>query len=266
MIEEQAKQLETKNGIDWRNRGDYSKFTREINTRQKTIDAVKKKFVKSNEPEQKLSTDVEKDITMLEKEMNACNDFFLSLQKELSCAIILEEYKKAKEDVDRLQSKEEVIFSHLQGIYAVEKASKIAHMQTLVKTINNINEHAKIYLDQMFSDHPIVVKLEIKTHTKKGDLAANVSIGTRVDYKGVQDIHVPSLSVGERQRINLALLLGVNDLFGSSILLLDECLNNLHSEIHTETLGFLKDLCPSKQILVISHEEIAGIFDNVIEL
>jgi energy-coupling factor transporter ATP-binding protein EcfA2 len=66
----------------------------------------------------------------------------------------------------------------------------------------------------------------------------------------------------------LAFLWAVNDIIGSNIILLDECFNNLHPEVNTKILTYIANspLFEGKQIIIISHEAIHGVFDKIIHL
>lgn len=260
-LKNQIELLDKKIDTEWRKRGEYSKYSREMNNRQKTLDSTKKKFGKPETQDVNLDT-LESSIIELEGELEKVNENIQQGHEKLLQATVHQEYQNIKNELSTLKEQELVTLSNLQSVYALEKASKTAHIQTLTKTISNINSYAKVYLDELFKSHKISVKLEIKTHTKAGELAANVSIGTKINYKGNEDVDVNSLSGGEKQRINLSMLLGINDLFKSSILLLDECLNNFHDD---EALEFLKEFCPNKQILVVSYDSIDGICDTVME-
>ncbi len=153
--------------------------------------------------------------------------------------------------------------SQLQGAIGLEEAGKEAEILAMEKTIESINEHAREYLETLFKD-PIVVRLEsYKTTTKNTKKA---QINTIVEYQGDRYNSVNELSGGEGQRCELAFILAVNDMIGSNVLLLDECLNNLDAEINTEVLSYLHKLSCNKLILVVSHEAIRGVFDEIVEI
>jgi ABC-type Mn2+/Zn2+ transport system ATPase subunit len=90
-------------------------------------------------------------------------------------------------------------------------------------------------------------------------------MNTVVRYKG-DESSMDDLSGGETQRVELAFLLAVNDMIGSPMILLDECLNNLDAEINMDVLSQLRDLSGGKIILVISHEAVEGVFDEIVTL
>ena len=88
----------------------------------------------------------------------------------------------------------------------------------------------------------------------------------KILYKGHEYDSIEDLSGGERQRCDLSFLLGVNDMLGSNMILLDECMNNLDQDINTDVIRMIKELCASKQIIIASHEAISGTFDTIIKL
>ena len=255
----------------WRIKGDYSKYTREINSLETKINTFSsKRFLKSN-TETLDSSEIYKKIQNLETQVQELSSKLDNIKSELSLAEKYVIYEKNKNEIDKLlnvkselSQKYKEIKDRITGANNLEIISREAEMLSLEKTIQSINEHAKIYLSQMF-EHPMIAKLCVKRTTKKGDLLVKPSIDIYVEYKGEVMI-MDDLSGGEQQRCDLAFLIGVNDMLGSSIILLDECFNNLHQELNTEILDYIKELCKDKQVIVISHEAIHGTFDNVIEI
>ena len=255
----------------WRVRGEYTSLTREIETRRKQLGRGKKKFLKANKTGPSAS-DVEGETIELESVMTKCTDAIGELQGKMSLVEKYDARERAKQEVVKARQafsrKEEecgVLEKRLKGAYGLDKAAVDAEFLALEKTIVSINEYAKIYLDQMFEDD-IEARLSIKKFTKKGDVAARPTIQVRVQYNGALYDDIEDLSGGERQQCDLAFLLAVNDMLGSNVILLDECLNNLDAEINMATLNFLHDFCGDKQVLVVAHEAVTGVFDHEIVL
>ncbi len=180
-------------------------------------------------------------------------------QKHLEAIAGLEE--KVNENLENGKD----LDSRLEGFMGLSEAGRESEIVSLEKTVASINQHAKIYLDQMFDpsseDGGITVKLEcVKAlKTKKTD---KIQMNTTIEYKGEVYDSVEELSGGERQRCDCAYLMAINDMVNSPMILLDECLNNLDSEVNTEILTLIRDLCGgNKLVLVISHEAIRGVFD-----
>lgn len=266
-----AKKLEDDVDEAWRTRGTYTSLTREIETRRKQLGRSKKKFLKANK-KTVTPSDVEAEIHNIEFEMTSCTDTIEQLQDKLRLVEIYDARERSKNEIKKLQrtlseKKEESsnIDQRLKGSYGLEKAAIDAEFYALEKTIGSINEYARIYLEQMFEDD-ISAKLTVKKFTKKGDIAARPSINIKVLYNGAVYDDIDDLSGGERQQCDLAFLLAVNDMLGSNMILLDECLNNLNAEINMSTLTFLRDFCGDKQVLVVSHEAVTGVFDHEVRL
>ena len=214
-------------------------ITTEINTVNKTIDSLTKK------------------LTEYSHTLNEYSEFdkLDMLQSEIQSLKI--SLKKAENHVSKLNQKYEASLK-LESLY------KQAESLAISKTLQSINSYAKIYLDTMFEE-PIVVRLE-STKLVKSTGNKKVQMNTYVQYKGHLYPNISSLSGGEFQRVSLAFLLAINDLLGSKFIFLDECTNNLDQETSTIIFNFLKEISAKKQIVVVSHEALTGIFDTVIDI
>jgi DNA repair exonuclease SbcCD ATPase subunit len=204
----------------------------------------------------------------LEQEMSTLAVTIQELQEKISIAEQYDHYQKAKQEIADLENERSarekdyhILENRIKGAYGLEKAAIDAEFISLEKTIASLNTHADLYLKQMF-ENELSAQLSIKRLTKKGDLSARPSIEVQVQYRGALYDDIDDLSGGERQQCDLAFLLAVNDMLGSDILLLDECLNNLDAEINMATLSYLRDLSINKRVLIVAHEAISGVFDN----
>lgn len=180
-----------------------------------------------------------------------------------------ESYQRNQKDITRLQNtisnkqaEIEEILVRYDGYVGLDKSCKEAEILALDKTIASINEHAKVYLEKMFEE-PIHVRLE---SVKEVGKVTKLQVHTLIEYHGETYDNIDELSGGEKQRCELAFLLAVNDMLGSPMLLLDECLNNLDSTINTEVLTFLREICEDKMLLVVSHEAVRGVFEHEVEI
>lgn len=172
----------------------------------------------------------------------------------------LEEVAVLEKRIKRTNAKLDEINDHLEGLYGLEETGKEAEILALEETVKSINEHARIYLDQMFEE-PIFVRLQC-VKERGGKKGLKLQMNTSIDYQGNTYQDIDELSGGERQRCDVAFLLAVNDMLGGKLLLLDECLNNLDSSVNTEVLALIRDSCSHKLIIVVSHEAIRGVFDS----
>jgi DNA repair exonuclease SbcCD ATPase subunit len=247
--------------------------TREVNIRKRKIQSIKtslveKKFLSSSK-KLRCSKDVRDEISNIQTNSLECSSELAILQEKFIIVSEYEVYKNNLEEISNIKNElEEMvkisfkIEKKLKGAMGLEEAGREAEILAMKETIESINEHAKYYLEKMF-DEPIEVYLHGTKTTAKGDY--RTQLNTVVFYKG-EESSMEELSGGEEQRCELSFLLAVNDMIGSPIILLDECLNNLDSEINMETITHLRDLAEHKLIFVSSHEAVKGTFDNIIEL
>ncbi len=75
-----------------------------------------------------------------------------------------------------------------------------------------------------------------------------------------------SLSGGERDRVNLAIVLALNSLFNSPMLLLDECISSLDYNNFNKVIDALQENMKDKLVLLVCHQAEEGQFDDVLVL
>jgi len=174
------------------------------------------------------------------------------------------EVDKLEGEVKRLEVEISEKELEYKGALGLLEASREAELLAMEHTLYNINEHAARYLEEMFSK-PISVRL---TTCQRGSKTGKKQIVTSVSYKGSDSGGIFDLSGGEKQKCELAFLLAVHDILGGKILMLDERLNNMDTEVNMDVLNFLKRCCSgtNRIILVISHEAVHGVFDHVIDI
>lgn len=174
----------------------------------------------------------------------------------------LETLNKEKEEYDTKLTNYK---SKQNNLVIIREKSKLAELLALEGIIQNINEQAKYYLDMMFTSDPIIVKIETFKNVKSD---VKFQMNTYINYKGEEYDNIDQLSGGERQKCELAFSLAVNAIMNSKIMMLDECINNLDTEVNTEILRLLLDFSQTynKLILVVSHECVNGLFDKIIDI
>lgn len=245
---------------------------------KKEMEGIEKEYKEKKKALKKLPTlsessysteSLEEEISNLNERLEELNEKRKKNNIKVSKLLKAEGNQSLKREIKELKREEgekrdtlDKIKNRLSGFKNLESISKTAEILAVERTVESINQYAKFYLDKMFEDE-ISVRLETFKRVKKDE---KPSINVRIEYKG--DIYgsVDELSGGERQRCNLAFLLAVNEMAKSPILLLDECINNLDAEVHMEVLDIIKDFSSDKLILVVSHEAIHGIFDDIINV
>lgn len=244
----------------------YDEHTRNIENKNKILKGL------GNPQKDSKTSNLEDSLTNQNNEIININENLSSLNKQLNSILLIESYN---EKVNQVQKFKDLINQNkqdsadlnlkLEAAYTLEKFVKDSEVLSLENMVNIINNHAKIYLDEMFQNgEPISVQLKCTSENKKG--VVSLKMNTYLYYKGYEYDDIEALSGGERQRCNMAYLLAINEILNSKILMLDECLNNLDESMNTEILQFVKG-CANKMnklILVISHEANKGNFDEVI--
>jgi len=131
---------------------------------------------------------------------------------------------------------------------------------TVMNLLNKINTHAKIYLDLFFVDD-ISVTLSAFKSNKKGVVKPEVSIS--ILYKGME-CDLLMLSGGEIARVVLAFTLALGEIFNTPLLLLDECTASLDEETAGEVFDVVKEHLKGVFTIVVAHQVVTGVFEEVI--
>lgn len=218
-----------------------------------------------------------KDIIELENTINSNKDIIKQneLDKEIHSKNLekINEYNKFIENDNKYQDFKEKIKNfekdkienskkYEASIKLKEKISE-AEAICMFNIIESINSHVQIYLDYFFPDNPIIIKLLSFKENKTNNIKPQINI--EVDYKGME-CSLDDLSGGELARVNLAYTLALTEIFNCPILLLDECTASLNEELTTMVFDILKENFKDKYVIVVAHQVIEGIFDEIIKI
>ena len=270
-IEARVQKLQAELEEAWKGKSEYAILSREISTRKKKLRLLRKNTSKGvMKREKKTVRGVDEEISDIQLSIIQLTGEVVEIQEIIELIGGYEAYQKqlksaekTEEDLKNTQDQLKAAERRLQGALGLEEAGKEAEILAMRSTIESINERAKGYLENMFEDD-MCIRLEGHKTTSKG--AHRTQMNTYIEYKGSVYSSIDELSGGETQRCELAFLLAVNDMLGSGMILLDECLNNLDAEINMEVLNHLKEVGSEKLILVVSHEAVQGVFDEVISI
>lgn len=179
-------------------------------------------------------------------------------------------YETDKQRYDSQKEKKTLLTSEIdvaqkKHTAALRLRTKILEAESIAleNIIDSINNHAKVYLNSFFPDYPITVSLlAFKEGTKK---VAKPCINVQIEYKGSEsDLSV--LSGGEMSRVMLAYTLALGEIFNTKILMLDESTASLDQELTTDVFNSIRENFGGRLVLVVAHQIVNGMFDNVIEL
>ncbi len=166
---------------------------------------------------------------------------------------------------DKFEESTQVCCQIESQLNVLEKfASKISQAEaiTLMQWIERINFMMQNFLDMFFPDDPMSFKFNLLKETKK---EVKTQISCEIFYKN-ENVDLKSLSGGEYSRVELAILLSLNAITTSNLLMLDENVSSLDSESTTNVIDSLKSHCKGKLIIIVAHQVVTGIFDNIIDV
>jgi hypothetical protein len=256
-----------------RKRSESLSIDKDISSRLAKLKVIENSLSKNflNSDENRIQI-LESEFEKLRKKSIGISEKLSSLHEILSVALDQEKYEKDVERLEHLnkeiqQSKEELRLFQRQheGALGLLHSDKEAQILSLKTTLSKINSYSKYYLDKIFDGDDDSVSVTLQSHkiSSSGDTIAKIN--TNIVYKGQIYNSFDEFCGGEGQKCELAFLFGVNDMLGSNMVFLDECINNLDSESNMKTLNTLKKICGNKLIIVIAHEAVLGIFDKVIQ-
>lgn len=178
-------------------------------------------------------------------------------------------YNKMKNE-EKLLTTLSVELTELQMLkqYAVDTESK--SLQDVVASINtSIAEVCETLFDK---DINIVLNL---FKTLKSTKNVKPQVNFTISYKGGSFENINQMSGGEGDRASIALTLALNRLSSFPILMLDESLSSLDLDMKEATVETIsktiiydqhKQQKINRAVVIIMHDGIEGIFDNVINI
>ena len=179
------------------------------------------------------------------------------------------QYMNARKQYQQYQASYEEVSNTLKSVCTnIENGNKLkskiaeAESYAISTVIETINTSVQEYLDGFFRSDPISIRL---VPFKKTKTQLKHQIELEVLYKNTE-MSIASLSGGERDRVVLAFMMALTEMSNSPFLLLDECVSSLDQDTANIVFNFIQSRCKSKCTILIAHQIITGIFDNIIDL
>lgn len=172
---------------------------------------------------------------------------------------------KLKEYESQLASTNKKLES-LETLY--EKIKKLS-IEPVEKTIESINYKLNEYLDKLFTEVPIKIVLSLfrQSTGSKRDSFLKIAVNMQVYHGENSYPNISALSGGEADRVSLALTLTFAEIFRSPILMLDECMASLDSDLRESCLSLIKNLSGSSTTVIdVCHESVEGYHDCIVSV
>lgn len=209
---------------------------------------------------------------VIEENKNVINEQGIQMEKHSQNLLKIEEYKKYeieknkyneyKRRVEELQIKVGEDEERLLSVNILKDKILESEMIAIMNTIDIINTHAQIYLDNFFVEYPMTIILKCFKESKKSD---KPQINMEIYYKD-SDSDLTSLSGGELARVVLAFALSLSEMFNTPMLLLDESTASLDEDMTAIVFECIKENMRDKPVLVIGHQIVQGIFDRILKI
>ena len=196
----------------------------------------------------------------------------------------LERICRLREDSERIsrriselktttESLEGTIKTLLGGVESAARLQEeIERVETdvLSESISRIGGMANEFLENCF-DHPILLNLATERETKTGKQkkhSFNISVKTGKREGNLVDRGLEGFSGGETDRISLAFSTAITSFSSFPILMLDECIGSLDSDLKDKTIRALRQQAKktNKGIILVCHDAVEGLFDHVCDL
>lgn len=157
--------------------------------------------------------------------------------------------------------------SKLKAIMRFNEKISEAETIALSHLVQTLNTHIQMYLDIFFEKEPLQARIECTKQVKdpKAKIKVKNEINISITYKG-NSVDLKSLSAGEYDRVALAISLSIQTLLNNPILLLDECVSSLDQENADIVFQCIREFHKDKLTIVVAHQIVTGIFDQVIQL
>lgn len=143
--------------------------------------------------------------------------------------------------------------------------------EILKRCMYHLETSTNEFLENSF-DHPISLRLctekEMKTTARKKHTLA-VSVETcREDQQSAVKRAIDGFSGGETDRISLGFSMALTSLSKFPMIILDECISSLDTELRDKVIRALRSQAKStnKAVVLVCHDALEGLFDNVINV
>ena len=183
--------------------------------------------------------------------------------------ICIEKYKhnielieKQQNDIINITDKLSILKNELNILSKLKEIIHKAEVLSMNDTIILLNNSINSYLNIMFSND---INITINNTVEKKGIV-KFKITNNIIYKGCEYDSISDLSGGEFDRCVLSIMIACSNIMNSNILMLDESLASLDSDLCSDILYKLKKISIDKLILVVNHQVINGLFDDIITI
>lgn len=203
---------------------------------------------------------------------------------ELGVSRVMEIYTAMREGESRLievrrgmemmERRTNIMTRHMElnakqvSLAALEELRQLAvrvQYKSLEDTIVSINSAMGTVFQKIFDDDiHVELKLFREIKSKKRETP---HVNCIIHYKGAKYGKNSLISGGEKNRVNLGMILALNLVSASPIIILDECTNFLNNRLRAKCIAAIRKMTSGgKTVLVVCHEDNDANYDAVIPI
>jgi DNA repair exonuclease SbcCD ATPase subunit len=207
--------------------------------------------------------ELQKELALAEGDLSRLNSLASGVDRVRVFAEARQRYKKHQLCLERVKEVIKMLQDEIVSLDVFLRKIGEAETKCLEETIRLLNEKTQGYLDKFFPDEPLILRVMTEKESKK---SVKTEIAVRLTYKS-EECDLTSLSGGEYDRCCLAFMLAVNEICGSSLLVLDESIGSLDMTNAENVLEVLKETTGGdKVVILVQHQATCGSYDHVVRV
>lgn len=166
--------------------------------------------------------------------------------------------------LDSVTKRQQELEINIKGLRGVEESIKEAEIIHSSRILDSMSDASSVHISNLIGDY---LKCVLNCERMLSNKTTKLEIATEV-FKNDKRIPYKDLGDGMKQLCDLAYILGTNDVLNGNFIFLDESFNNFHVNLNKKAMEYLKMYSENnkKLVVVIAHEGIKGMFDEVLEL
>lgn len=173
------------------------------------------------------------------------------------------EIENIKEELNMTEINYNKFISRKKNIKSIEKIIDETLNFILDSLLGELNEIINDILRKLFDE---VCHFEIKLFKKNKDDSLKPHFCINFTLNNCIYTNLNDLSGGEKDRLSIAVTIALSILNSSKIVMLDECMSSLDSDMRDRCIEVAQYYLNDKIVLNICHDTVEGCYDNVLEI
>lgn len=205
-----------------------------------------------------VATDPETEYQTTRAELENLNKFLSDINHAKHCVDL---HSRLEQDRQRL----EALYTDLASLNNLKATAIKVEYQQLDDTVNVINVVLEETLEKLF-DEPIQATMSMFKTLKTGG-RVKPEVNLNILYRGVEYDSVSQMSGGEGDRVSLAVIMALGMVSNAKLLLLDECLSSLNSELREAAVKMIRKYnTTARTVVMVDHESVEGLYGKVVRV